>query len=126
MFDCVMPTRMARNGSLLVRSGRVNIRNAQYARDRGPVEQGCTCTTCQNFSRAYLRHLFRCDEILGLRLATIHNLHFLLNLMRQIREHIMARDFLSFKDAFLADYRVVPEEVRMTEAERRRQARLRT
>lgn len=123
MFDCVLPTRIARNGSLMVRKGRVNIRNAQYEHDPAPVEAGCTCYTCQNFSRAYLRHLFRAREILGLRLATIHNLHFLLNLMGQIREHIMAGDLVAFKEAFLADFQAIPDEVRRAEARRRRRAR---
>ncbi|MBN1484814.1 MAG: tRNA guanosine(34) transglycosylase Tgt [Chloroflexia bacterium] len=123
MFDCVMPTRMARNGTLLVRSGRVNIRNAQYERDAGPVQEDCECYACRNFSRAYLRHLFRSREILGLRLATIHNLHFLLDLMGQARQHILAGSFARFKEQFLAGYHTVPEKVRLAEAAQRRQAR---
>jgi len=124
MFDCVLATRVARNATLMVRSGRVNIRNARYERDPRPIEEGCTCYACRNFSRAYLRHLFRCEEILGLRLATIHNLHFLLELMRRIRESIVAGKFLAFKEEFLAGYQTVPDEVRQAEGERRRQARL--
>jgi len=126
MFDCVLATRIARNGTLLVPEGRVNIRNAQYTRDPRPVEEGCTCTTCQSFSRAYLRHLFQCREILGLRLATIHNLHFLLSLMREIRARIVAGDFTAFQKEFLTRFQAVPDKVRLAEAQRRRQGRLRT
>ncbi len=125
MFDCVLPTRIARNGTLLVRSGRINIRNAQYERDDRPVEEGCTCYTCRHFSRAYLRHLFRCGEILGLRLATIHNLHLLCSLMQEARQAIVEGRFSSWKERFLEQYRVVPEEVRRAEAERRREVRRR-
>jgi queuine tRNA-ribosyltransferase len=124
MFDCVLPTRIARNGTLFVSTGRVNIRNAQYERDSAPVEDGCTCYTCQNFSRAYLRHLFRCREVLGLRLATLHNLHFLFTLMGHIRKHIVEGTFPGYMAAFLASYQAVAEERRQDEAERRRNARL--
>jgi len=85
MFDCVMPTRHARNGHLFTSTGTINIRNAVHQRDTGPVDPNCSCSTCQRFSRAYLRHLDRCNEILGVRLATLHNVHFYLELMRQIR-----------------------------------------
>jgi len=105
-FDCVLPTRMARNGGLFTHAGRLNIRNAQYREDRRPVEENCTCYTCQHFSRAYLRHLFQTKEILGLRLATLHNLHFMLRLMESLREAIAAGRFAQFKDAFLAEYRI--------------------
>jgi queuine tRNA-ribosyltransferase len=90
LFDCVMPTRHARNGHLFTRGGVVNIRNAAHRCDTGPVEADCGCYTCRHYSRAYLRHLDRCNEILGSRLATIHNLHFYLRLMREIREAIGA------------------------------------
>src|SRR5579864_1001595 len=85
MFDCVMPTRHARNGHLFTSEGIINIRNAVHQRDTGPVDPACGCATCRRYSRAYLRHLDRCKEILGVRLATLHNLHFYLELMRQIR-----------------------------------------
>jgi queuine tRNA-ribosyltransferase len=88
MFDCVVPTRHARNGHLFTSTGTINIRNAVHQRDTGPVDPNCTCSTCQRFSRAYLRHLDRCNEILGVRLATLHNVHFYLELMRQIRAAI--------------------------------------
>ena len=90
MFDCVMPTRHARNGHLFTSGGIINIRNACYQRDTGPLDPQCACSTCQRYTRAYLRHLDRCGEILGVRLGTIHNLHFYLELMRQIRSAIAA------------------------------------
>ncbi len=123
IFDCVLPTRIARNGALFVRTGRLNIRNAQYADDAAPIEEGCHCYTCRRFSRAYLRHLIKAKEILGLRLATLHNLHFMLNLLREIREAILAGTFSALKQEFLANYEIVPHEVRRQnrEARRRRQ-----
>ncbi|MGN6314108.1 MAG: tRNA guanosine(34) transglycosylase Tgt [Rhodanobacteraceae bacterium] len=91
MFDCVMPTRNARNGFLFTRSGTLRIRNAKYEQDTSVIEEGCECYACANgFSRAYLRHLDRCNEILGAQLATIHNLHFYLRLMSELREAIAA------------------------------------
>jgi queuine tRNA-ribosyltransferase len=90
MFDCVMPTRHARNGHLFTSGGIINIRNACYQCDTGPLDPQCACSTCQRYTRAYLRHLDRCGEILGVRLGTIHNLHFYLELMRQIRSAIAA------------------------------------
>jgi hypothetical protein len=85
-FDCVLPTRVARNGALLTWDGRLNMRNLQHAEDHSPVEEECTCYTCRTFSRAYLRHLYKAGEISALRLGTIHNVHFMLELMRRIRE----------------------------------------
>ena len=85
MFDCVMPTRHARNGHLFTATGVLNIRNATHASDTGPIDPACGCYTCRNYSRAYLRHLDKCNEILGARLNTVHNLHFYLDLMRQMR-----------------------------------------
>lgn len=93
MFDCVIPTRHARNGHLFTSAGIINIRNAAYERDTGPIDPACSCSTCADYSRAYLRHLDRCREILGVRLATLHNLHFYLELMRQIRAALAAGDF---------------------------------
>ncbi len=106
MFDCVLPTRIARNGALFTRGGRLNIRNTANTRDAHPIEDGCTCYTCQHFSRAYLRHLFKAEEILGLRLMTIHNLHFLLSLMRRIRQSILDGNFQAFHHEFMDGYRV--------------------
>jgi queuine tRNA-ribosyltransferase len=90
MFDCVMPTRHARNGHLFTSAGVINIRNSAYAADLAPVDAACDCYTCRHFSRAYLRHLDRCNEILGARLNTIHNLHFYIGLMRALRGAIAA------------------------------------
>ena len=88
MFDCVLPTRIARNGSILTRGGRINLRNRRFIDDSGPADEGCDCYTCRRFSRAYLRHLFMAGEILGHRLASIHNLRVLLRLVTEIRETI--------------------------------------
>jgi queuine tRNA-ribosyltransferase len=104
IFDCVLPTRTARNGGLLTRRGRLNLRNAQYAADPLPVEPGCDCYACQHFSRAYLRHLFKAGEILGLHLATVHNVRFMLRLMEEIRAHVAAGTFAAFRERFLAEY----------------------
>lgn len=102
MFDCVMPTRHARNGHLFTGTGVINIRNAVHQRDPGPIDPDCGCYTCRNYSRAYLRHLDRCNEILGSRLNTIHNLHFYLELMRQLRAAIEAGRVQAFARDFLA------------------------
>jgi queuine tRNA-ribosyltransferase len=91
-----MPTRHARNAHLFTRRGVVNIRNAAHQRDTGPIEEGCACYTCRSYSRSYLRHLDRCNEILGAHLNTIHNLHFYLRLMREIRAAIDADRFESY------------------------------
>jgi queuine tRNA-ribosyltransferase len=103
MFDCVMPTRNARNGHLFTRFGDVRIRNARYRDDTGPLDPTCACPTCSHYSRAYLHHLDRCNEILGARLNTLHNLHFYLNLMREARAAIEAGRFASFVQAFSSD-----------------------
>jgi queuine tRNA-ribosyltransferase len=109
MFDCVLPTRLARHGAALVRpqapddqdkNGRLNLRNAQYAADGSPIEEGCGCYTCQTFTRAYLRHLLVAQEILGLHLLSIHNLHFLLDLMRRIRASILDGTFEQLATAY--------------------------
>jgi queuine tRNA-ribosyltransferase len=102
LFDCVMPTRHARNGHLFVPWGVMNIRNARYAGDTGPVDPGCGCYTCRHYSRAYLRHLDRCGEMLGPRLATLHNLHHYLSLMARMREAIARGAFAAFREAFRA------------------------
>ena len=98
MFDCVMPTRNARNGSLFTTTGIVRIKNAKYSRDFGPLDPACTCYTCQNFTRAYLRHLHVENEILGSQLHTLHNLHFYLSLMRGIRRAICDGSFAALSD----------------------------
>lgn len=103
MFDCVMPTRHARNGHLFVTGGVMNIRNARYAKDDSPPDPACDCYTCRNYTRAYLRHLDRCGEVLGCHLNTLHNLHFYQKLMRTMREAIEGRDFASFAKRFHAE-----------------------
>jgi queuine tRNA-ribosyltransferase len=102
MFDCVMPTRHARNGHLFTSTGVINIRNSAFAADLAPLDDACDCYTCRNFSRAYLRHLDRCNEILGSRLNTIHNLHFYIGLMRSLRGAIAAGRLAGWARGFLA------------------------
>ncbi len=121
-FDCVLPTRLARNAALYTRQGRLNIRNAQFERDPAPIEAGCGCYTCRHFSRAYLRHLFKARELLAYRLATIHNVHFLLQLMRDVRAALAEGRFPAFKAEFLAEYPVIPHAVRAANRARRKQA----
>ena len=104
IFDCVLPTRVARNGAVFTRQGRLNLRNACHADDPHSIEESCTCYTCRTFSRAYLRHLILAKEILGVHLATLHNLHFLLELMREMRQAILDGTFVALKEAFLAEY----------------------
>ena len=106
MFDCVMPTRNARNGHLFTSTGIVRIRNAVHAKDTNPVDENCGCYTCKNYSRAYLRHLFRCHEILASRLNTIHNLYYYQNLMREIREAIKNKTFQQYKAHIIQTYEV--------------------
>lgn len=103
MFDCVMPTRNARNGWLFTRYGDVKIRNARYRDDMAPLDETCGCPTCRQFSRAYLHHLQRTNEILGARLNTLHNLHYYLNLMREMRQAIAAGRFESWRKQFVED-----------------------
>lgn len=104
MFDCVMPTRHARNGHLFTSAGVINIRNRVFSDDLGPVDAACDCYTCRHFSRSYLRHLDRCNEILGARLNTIHNLHFYIGLMRALRAAIAAGRVVAWADEFLARF----------------------
>ena len=100
MFDCVMPTRNARNGYLFTSKGVVKIRNAKYKKDTGPLDVNCDCSTCKNYSRAYLHHLQKTNEILGSRLNTLHNLHYYQNLMHLMREAIKVNSFKEFKKKF--------------------------
>ena len=102
MFDCVMPTRHARNGHLFTATGVINIRNSAHQADLGPIDPECGCYTCRNYTRSYLRHLDRCNEILGSRLNTIHNLHFYLDLMRSIRSAIAEGRLTSWAASYLA------------------------
>ncbi len=109
MFDCVLPTRLARNGTAYTRTGTMALKNAGFAEDSGPIEEGCQCHACQNFSRAYLRHLIKAEEILGLRLVTLHNLHFYLNLVRTARQAILDGSFADFRRDFVGGYIVKRE-----------------
>jgi queuine tRNA-ribosyltransferase len=104
MFDCVIPTRNGRNGTLYTRRGKLVVKNAEYAEDFAPVEAACSCYTCRTFSRAYLRHLFQTGEMLGPRLATLHNIHFFLDLMKQMRKAILEGCFDSWKRDFEGTY----------------------
>ncbi|MDR0880255.1 MAG: tRNA guanosine(34) transglycosylase Tgt [Clostridioides sp.] len=104
MFDCVLPTRIARNGTAMTSQGKVVVRNATYAEDFTPLDPECDCYTCKNYTKAYLRHLVKANEILGARLLTIHNLNFLLSLMSQIRQAIMDDRLLDFREEFFAKY----------------------
>jgi queuine tRNA-ribosyltransferase len=101
LFDCVLPTRNARNGQLFTSEGRINIKNAKYAEDDGPLDPACGCYTCRTFSRAYLRHLFVMGEINASTLNTLHNLHFYLDTLRRIREAIAFGRFTSFRIGYV-------------------------
>lgn len=104
MFDCVLPTRIARNGTTMTSKGRLVVKNAAYARDYRPLDEKCECYTCRNYTRAYLRHLIKSNETLGLRLASYHNLYFLLNLMKNVRQAIREDNLLEFKNQFFEEY----------------------
>ena len=104
MFDCVLATRIARNGTVFTRNGRLVIRNATYAHDFSPLEEDCDCYACRHFSRAYIRHLMKAEEITGARLASIHNLRFLIRIMEEIRQAIMEDRFLDYRREFYARY----------------------
>ena len=105
MFDCVFPTRVARNGMAMVHTGRMNMKNKKYERDFTPLEEECRCYTCQHFTRAYIRHLYKAEELLAFRLVTIHNLYFLLQFMRDMREAILNGTFSHFRKSFMDSYK---------------------
>src|SRR6266513_1246079 len=105
MFDCVLPTRLARNGTAFTTAGTLNLKNAEFILDKNPIEEGCACEACREFSRGYIRHLIKAEEILGLRLITLHNLHFYLNLMKQARNEIEKGTFDQFRKAVAAEYK---------------------
>lgn len=104
MFDCVLATRIARNGTCMTHDGRLVVKNAQYARDFRPIDKDCDCYTCKNYTRAYVRHLIKSDEIFGMRLASIHNTYFLLQLMRDVRQAIRDDQLLEFRQEFFQRY----------------------
>jgi queuine tRNA-ribosyltransferase len=105
MFDCVLPTRLARNGTAFTATGTINLKNAEFILDKNPIEENCVCEACREFSRGYIRHLIKAEEILGLRLITLHNLHFYLNLMNQARSEVEKRTFDQFRKVFVAEYK---------------------
>lgn len=104
IFDCVMPTRVARHGSALTQNGRINMRKLEHARDERPVDAGCTCYCCRNFTRAYIRHLLKAEEILGLYLLSVHNVHFLIQHMESIRQAIIEGTLQTYREQFLRRY----------------------
>ncbi len=104
MFDCVLPTRIGRNGTVFTSKGRIIIRDAKYAEDFSPIDEECDCYVCRNFTRAYIRHLFKAGEMLGLRLATWHNLRFLIRLMENIREAIRNDCLGDFRNEFFRKF----------------------
>lgn len=104
MFDCVLPTRIARNGTLMTSEGRLVVRNAKYKRDFGPLDKNCDCHVCKNYSRAYIHHLIRAEETFGLRLTSYHNLYFLIHMMEQVREAIREDRLGDFRDEFFEQY----------------------
>jgi queuine tRNA-ribosyltransferase len=118
LFDCALPTRVARNGALFTPQGRVNITNARFREMDGPFQEGCDCYACQGFSAAYLHHLFKAQELLAYRLATIHNLRFVLRLMEEMRQAILEGRFEEYAHSFLAAYRAANEEVRVEQRRR--------
>jgi queuine tRNA-ribosyltransferase len=105
MFDCVLPTRLARNGTAFTSTGTLNLKNAEFAMDKRPIEENCACPSCREFARGYVRHLVKAEEILGLRLITLHNLHFYLDLMGQARDAIENGGFDSFRKQFVGNYK---------------------
>jgi queuine tRNA-ribosyltransferase len=111
MFDCVLPTRLARNGTAFTSGGTLNLKNAEFAMQKGPIEENCRCPACAEFSRGYIRHLIKAEEILGLRLITLHNLHFYLNLMAQARAAISDGTFDAFRKQFVANYKTREVEI---------------
>lgn len=112
MFDCVLPTRVARHGGLFTHTGRINIKGARYKAEHGPIEAGCDCYTCRNYSAAYVHHLLRAEEQLYYRLGSIHNIRFMLRLAADIRAAILGGEYKAFRDEFLARYIPASEKVR--------------
>ena len=108
MFDCVIPTRVARHGTALTRRGNVAIKAAKWEKDLSPVEEGCSCYCCRNFTRAYVRHLLNCGEILGERLLTLHNVHFFMRFMEEMRAALDEGSFPAFRARAWTDLRGLP------------------
>ncbi len=125
MFDCVLPTRVARHGGLFTRFGRVSIKGARFRTEHSPVEEGCDCYTCRNYSAAYVHHLARTEEQLYYRLGSIHNIRFMLRLASQLRSAILAGRYIAFRDEFLAAYIPASEQVRENQREKWKTAKAR-
>ena len=123
IFDCALPTRVARNGGLFTYQGRVNVDTTAFKEEKGPVDASCDCYTCRCFSAAYLHHLFKAKELLAYRLASIHNLRFVVRLMEEMRRAIREGSLAAFRERFLGEYRVVDEEVRRAQREKWLQGR---
>ena len=104
MYDCVLPTRIARNGTCMTSQGRLVVKNATYAEDFSPIDPECDCYTCKNYTRAYVRHLLKADETFGIRLTSYHNLYFLVNLMAKVRQAIIDDNLLEFRQDFIEKY----------------------
>ena len=121
MFDCVLPTRVARHGGLFTRDGRVSIKGARFRTEHGPIEEGCDCYTCQHYSAAYVHHLARVEEQLYYRLGSIHNIRFMLRLASQLRESILVGSYPAFREEFLARYIPASEDIRESQREKWKQ-----
>jgi queuine tRNA-ribosyltransferase len=104
LFDCVLPTRLGRNGTLYTRQGKIHIENTKYREDFTPIDEGCECYTCKNYTRAYVAHLFRAKEMLAGTLASTHNLYFIVNLVKKMRQGIIDGNILELRDNFLKEY----------------------
>ncbi|MCX6008056.1 MAG: tRNA guanosine(34) transglycosylase Tgt, partial [Chloroflexi bacterium] len=126
IFDCALPTRVARNGALFTYGGRKNIKRATYKDVMEPVEVTCGCYTCRNFSAAYLHHLFKCEELLAYRLATVHNLFFMNNLLDEIRASLRENRFLELKNNFINKYQTTDEDKRLEQKLRSKQGKRET
>jgi queuine tRNA-ribosyltransferase len=124
MFDCVLPTRIARHGTAFVPTGKIILRNQEFARDFGPIQEGCDCYACRHYSRAYVRHLLKADEIFGQRLLSVHNLRFLVRLMEEIRAALAAGRLAAYRQEFHRHWRATPEERRPPPGERGRRSRM--
>ncbi|MRR31152.1 tRNA-guanine transglycosylase, partial [bacterium] len=111
IFDCVLPTRLARHQSAFTHAGRINLMNAGFAHDKGPIEEGCECYACRTFTRAYLRHLIVAKELLAGTLVSIHNIQFLVNLMSESRQAILGGQFTDFASDFLSRYKTTSKKV---------------
>jgi queuine tRNA-ribosyltransferase len=105
LFDCVAPTRIARNGQVYTRNGKINLNNSKFQDQLEPLDEKCRCYTCKNYTRSYLAHLFRADEMLAATLASIHNLYFIVNMVKDMRKMILKGKFQEYKEEFMSEYK---------------------